>query len=274
MLNVKFGACEFALPGSCLGSVKLASEVGLSGLQLGFMNYERGIMLSQKWMRDYYMEEADRYGVELPSMAVCEFDVYGLRNPRNTPKGAIAHMILEQAVEAAVDMNMQGVMMPSFNDGMMKTDEDIQITAKALQRACDLARPYGIVIATENTLTLEKNRELFALVNRDNLKAFYDSQNYKSTMGWDQAEILEGMMGILYPEIHVKDGIGISGSSKLLGEGDTDFYGTMRVLKQYNYSGYIHLENFYDRMPLRELSDNYIDILKRDLDILKAACAG
>lgn len=272
MLDVKFGACEFALPGNCIGSVKLAHDVGLDGLQLGFMNYERGIMLSQKWMRDYYMEEADRWGIEIPSMAMCELDFYGLNNPKNTPKGAIAWMLLDQAIEAAIDMKMKAIMVPSFNDAMMRTDDDIKRTAVALQYACDAVKEYDMVIATENTLTLEKNAELFALVNRDNLKAFYDSQNYVSTLGWKQVPMLEGLMPLLYPEIHVKDGIGSYGSSKLLGEGDTDFYGTMRVLKQHNYKGYIHLENFYDRMPLRSLSDNYIDILKRDLEILKKAC--
>lgn len=77
---------------------------------------------------------------------------------------------------------------------------------------------------------------------------------------------------ILYPEIHVKDGIGQSGSSAYLGEGDTDFRGTMDILHEINYSGWIHLENFYDRVPLCTAENTYIDAAKKDLAILKKAC--
>lgn len=273
-MKVKFGACEWALPGNGVGSVKLAKAVGLQGLQLGFLSYERGFMLSQQWFRDHYMEEGARYGIEFPSMAVCEFDLYGMKNPPESEKGRIAHDIIGMAVEAAADMKMKAVMMPSFVDGFIDTDQDLEHTARALQYACDLAADRGLIIASENLLTLERNAILFEKVNRPNLMGFYDSQNYRSNLGWEQVPMLEGLYDLLYPEIHVKDGVGASGSSRLLGEGDTDFYGTMRVLKAHNYEGWIHLENYYDRLPLRNLCpEDQIAILKRDLAILQAACA-
>ncbi|MGI6168379.1 MAG: TIM barrel protein [Christensenellales bacterium] len=272
MLDVKFGACEWALPGNGIGSLKLAKEVGLEGLQLPFVSYERGFMLSQKWFRDFYMEESEKYGVALPSMAICEFDLYGLRNPKDSEKGKIVYDIIEKSVEAAIDMKMDMIMMPSFADGFIKTDEELETTAIALQYACDLAKEGNVVIATENLLTRAKNDELFALVGRENFKAFYDSQNYIVNMDWDQLEMLEVMYDLLYPEIHVKDGLNKVYSSTLLGEGDSNFYGTMDFLKKKNYSGWIHLENFYDRLPLRLQNENYIDLLKKDLEILKEAC--
>jgi sugar phosphate isomerase/epimerase len=214
-MDVKFGACEWALPGNGVDSIGIAREVGLSGLQLGFVSYERGFLLSQKRFRDFYMDEADKHKIEIPSMAVCEFDNYGLKNPKNTEKGKIAYEIIDLAIEAAADMRMKMIMMPSFVDGFIDTDEDLAITAESLEKLYD----------------------------------------------------------ILYPEIHFKDGIGNQNSSRLLGDGDTDFYGTMSFLKKKNYSGWIHLENLYDRLPLRLKSPkNYIDVLKMDLDILKAAC--
>jgi sugar phosphate isomerase/epimerase len=219
------------------------------------------------------MEEADKQDIQFPSMAVCEFDNYGLKNPKTTEKGRIAYEIIDLAIEAAADMRMKMIMMPSFVDGFIDTDEDLEITAEALRYACKSAAHYNIIIASENLLTIERNNLLFERVDEKNLMGFYDSQNYKSNLGWEQVPILEKLYDILYPEIHVKDGIGNQNSSRLLGEGDTDFYGTMSFLKKKNYSGWIHLENFYDRLPLRLKSPkNYIDVLKLDLDILKAAC--
>jgi sugar phosphate isomerase/epimerase len=273
MIDAKFGACEWALPGNGIDSVKIAKEIGLSGLQLGFVSYERGFLLSQKRFRDFYLEQADEYGIALPSMAVCEFDNYGLRNPKTTEKGKIVNEIIDLAIEAAAYMNMQLVMMPSFVDGFIDTDQDLEITAEALKYACKLAGKYDIVIATENLLPIEKNTLLFEKVGEGNLKGFYDSQNYKSNLGWEQVPMLEKLYDVLYPEIHVKDGIGKENSSRLLGEGDTDFYGTISFLKRKNYNGWIHLENFYDRLPLRLKSPkDYVEVAKMDLKILKAAC--
>ncbi len=272
-MNIKYGACEWALPGNGVASLKLASEVGLQGLQLGFITYERGFLLSQRWFRSYYMEEAAKYNIELPSMAICEFDRYGMRHPRCSEKGKIVYGIIELAIEAAADMRMKMIMMPSFVDGFIDTDEDLLCTAEALRYACDLAAPYGIVIASENLLSLEHNAILFKEVDKNNLTGFYDSQNYKCNLGWEQAPMLEGLYDLLYPEIHVKDGVGEQVACRLLGDGDSDFHGTMRILREHNYEGWLHLENYYDRLPLRNIAPkDYISIIKRDMELLKAEC--
>ena len=45
----------------------------------------------------------------------------------------------------------------------------------------------------------------------------------------------------------MKDGLNKKDSSAYLGEGETDFAGTMEVLKKANNKGWFHLENFYGR---------------------------
>lgn len=275
MLNVKFGALDFALPGQMVGNIRLAHEIGLDGLELGFLRYqERGFMLGQKWFRDYYLEEGEKYNIEFPSMAVCEFDYCGLKHKVTTEKGRRVREIIDLAIDTAAYMKMEMVMMPSFCDGYIETEEDMNVTAEALTYACKEAAKHDITIATENLLTIEKNLELFQKVGQSNFSCLYDSQNYRVWKNWSQPEMLKQLAdnNILYPEIHVKDGIEQSGSSAYLGEGDTDFRGTMKVLHDINYSGWLHLENFYDRMPLCASEETYIDVTKRDLAILKEAC--
>ncbi|BDF04208.1 sugar phosphate isomerase/epimerase family protein [[Clostridium] hylemonae] len=275
MLNVKFGALDFALPGQMVGNIRLAHEIGLDGLELGFLRYqERGFMLGQKWFRDYYLEEGEKYNIEFPSMAVCEFDYCGLKHKVTTEKGRRVREIIDLAIDTAAYMKMEMVMMPSFCDGYIETEEDMNVTAEALTYACKEAAKHDITIATENLLTIEKNLELFQKVGQSNFSCLYDSQNYRVWKNWSQPEMLKQLAdnNILYPEIHVKDGIEQSGSSAYLGEGDTDFRGTMKVLHDINYSGWLHLENFYDRMPLCASEETYIDVAKRDLAILKEAC--
>lgn len=275
MLDVKFGALDFALPGQMVGNIKIAHEIGLEGLEIGFLRYqERGFLLSQQWFRDYYLEEADKYNIKFPSMAVCEFDFCGLKHPTTTEKGKRVREIIDLAVDTAAYMKMEMVMMPSFCDGYIETEQDLLVTAEALAYACTEAAKHGITITTENLLTTEKNLELFKHVGKENFGCLYDSQNYRVWKNWSQPQLLQEMIdnNILYPEIHVKDGIEQQGSASYLGEGDTDFKGTMEVLHKANYSGWLHLENFYDRKPLCDTADSYIEVAKRDLAILKEAC--
>ena len=274
-MNVKFGALDFALPGHLVGNIRMAHEIGLEGLELGFVRYqERGFMLGQKWFRDYYLEEADRYDIKFPSMAVCEFDYCGLKNPLTTEKGKRVREIIDLAVDTGAYMKMEMIMMPSFSDGYIETDEDMAVTADALKYACREAAKHGITIATENLLTIEKNLQLFDLVSEKNFACLYDSQNYWNWKEWHQPTMLQQLIDhkLLYPEIHVKDGVNKKGSSAYLGEGETDFAGTIEVLKKADYSGWIHLENFYDRKPLCDTQSSYIDVAKRDLELLRRAC--
>lgn len=163
---------DFTLPGLLNGNIKLAHDIGLEGLKLGFMRREeRGFTLGQQWFRDYYMEEGDKWNIQFQSMAVCEFDFCGLKHSRGTEKG-----------DRVRDINL------------------------------------------------------------------------------------------LYPEIHVKDGLNKKDSSAYLGEGETDFDGTMEILKKANYKGWLHLENFYDRKPLCDTQASFIEVAKHDLALLKQAC--
>ena len=183
--------------------------------------------------------------------------------------------IIDLAVDTGAYMNMQMIMMPSFNDGYIENDEDLEVTAEALKYACREAAKHQITITTENLLTIEDNLRLFDLVDEKNFSCLYDSQNYWNWKGWHQPAMLRQLIEheILYPEIHVKDGIDKKDSCSYLGEGETDFAGTIEVLKKAGYSGWLHLENFYDREPLGSTMDSYLDVAKKDLEILRKACS-
>lgn len=70
----------------------------------------------------------------------------------------------------------------------------------------------------------------------------------------------------------MKDGLNKKDSSAYPGEGETDFAGTMEVLKKANYKGWLHLENFYDRKPLCDTQASFNEVAKHDLALLKQAC--
>ena len=142
----------------------------------------------------------------------------------------------------------------------------------ALRYACDEAQKYGIVITTENLLSSADNLRLVRSVDRKNLSCLFDSRNHKSWMGWNPPDMLRDLIAndLLYPEIHVKDGFGSEISSCYLGQGDTGFSETIQILKNNSYSGWLHLENFYDQKPMCDTEETYIDVMKRDFERLCA----
>ena len=69
----------------------------------------------------------------------------------------------------------------------------------------------------------------------------------------------------MYSQLHVKDGINEPGGC-LLGEGNTDFFPQMEILKKHGYEGWIIIENYYNLLPLRKcnaVSYTHLDVYKR-----------
>jgi sugar phosphate isomerase/epimerase len=88
--------------------------------------------------------------------------------------------------------------------------------------------------------------------------------------GYNSPQMLDELMESVC-EIHVKDGKGKDLSGALLGQGDTDFYGSIEVIKKHSYDGWIVIENYYDQKPLSEQNSDLEALIKEDLGILRAA---
>ncbi len=267
--NVKIGICEWALPGGGLYGAKIASELGLDGIELELGSYERDFPLSHKEMQDSYREAALRWGIEYPSIAVNDLCQHGMTNEKGSEKRAIATEGITRGIDTAYELNIPLVQLPSFEDGEIKNEKDFNNVADCLKYACKYAKDKGIVIGTENLLTVEENLKMIEMVGYDNLKVYFDSQNYFLFKDYNTQELLDRLVKHIC-EIHVKDGNGhMSGS--LLGKGNTGFYETIKILKKHNYSGWVQLENYYDQKPLSlEAKDPY-KLLREDIKILKEA---
>lgn len=53
-----------------------------------------------------------------------------------------------------------------------------------------------------------------------------------------------------------------------MGEGDSGFYESMKIITDYNYEGWLVLENFYDREPLSLLKADPRELIKKDIATL------
>lgn len=271
--RLKIGICQWALSMEGPYGCKLASELGIEGIQLDIGINQRGFLLSNKFVQEAYLESGKEFGISFPSIAIPELDNFSMLAPEGSRDREIANKAIRKAIETAEAMKISLVMIPSFNKSEIKTEADFKQAIECLKNACDYAKNKGIIIGTENLLSVNDVKLLFKKVNRSNLKLYFDTQNYSLNKGYNTAEMLELLISYIC-EVHVKDGKNGDLSGALLGKGDANFYNSMKVLKKYNYSGWIILENYYDREPLSLQNNNPVELLKQDIKTLKEVING
>ena len=271
MKNIKIGACDWALPGNGLYAVQIAAGAGLDALSLKIGLYENDYPITHSEMQKIYLNEQQRYGVEYCAIALNDFDNIPMHARKETKEYEIVWDLLKRAVPTAANLGVKIIQVPGFAESEIKTEEDMEHSARAFRYLCDAAGEYGISVAGENLMTPSEFKALSEMVDRKNFYLYFDSQNYNVFRGYNEIDILEGSFDKMCDQIHVKDGEVMSGG--LLGTGPSEFHETMKWLGKHDYSGYILLENYYDVLPLRLQSENPYELLRQDIEILRKAIA-
>ena len=267
--KIKFGACDWALPGSGLYATQIAASVGLEALSLKIGLYENDYPITHPEMQQIYLREQQASGIEYCALALNDFDNIPMHAREGTKEHDIVWDLLKRAVRTAKALNIPMIQVPGFAASEVKTEEDMAYSAKALRWLCENAGEYGISVASENQMTPKEFKKLAEMVDRKNFFLYFDSQNYHVFRGYDEREILEGLYPMMCNQLHVKDGAEMSGG--LLGSGSSGFYETIDWLKAHDFTGYILLENYYDQLPLRAQAPNPYDLLREDIRILRRA---
>lgn len=267
--NNKIGICLWSLPIDGPYGCKLAANLGFDGVQLEIGSYERDFPLSKSSVQKAYFEIAQKHNISYPSIAIRVTDNYCITESSETKEKKIVMKAIKKGIKAAKDMNIPLIMIPTFEKSDIKTDADFQKVIEAFKFACDYGMEYGITVTTENSLSVTKTVELFQKVDKPNFKLYFDTQNYYLNKGFSSPKLIKELFPYFCNQLHVKDGKNNELSGALLGEGDTDFYQSMKELDKQGYSGWFIIENYYDRKPLSSIREDPIDILKDDLNILK-----
>ena len=269
-MNNKIGICEWSLPIDGPYACKLVAELGFDGLQINIGDYERGFSMSRKLVQEAYLEMAEASGIEFPSMAARVTDYYTMFPSKDQEESEIVRSGIGKAIETCKTMGIPILLIPNFVKSEIVGQTEFDEAVEVFKWACDRAGEKSIIIGAENTLSTEDSKRFLAAVDRVNLKVYFDTQNYYLNKGYNSPQMLDELMDSIC-EIHVKDGKGKDLSGALLGQGDTDFYSSIEVIKKHGYDGWIVIENYYDQRPLSAQNNDLKALIKEDLNILKAA---
>lgn len=270
---MKIGVCAWILPGEEIESFKIASELGFDGVVInyGVHNQEHPLLpveraqafidenpLLCKEGRQRYLDEAKKYNLEIPTIALNLFCDKGMTNPYLMD---YAKDVISNAINIAVEMGIQKLQIPSFYDNLVRTEQDLTNTIEIFKYACAIGEKKNILIGTENILTIAQNKRLFEEVNSTHFVALYDTQNPWRMANQDGVRIAE-FMEPFTGELHAKDSI--LGHSDLLqlGQGDVRFNEIMEVFAKKGYDGWVQLESKYN-------GEGYEAFIKKDIQIVQ-----
>lgn len=271
-MNVKTGICNFCVPGTGIFAPKFVSEAGLDGMSIEFGLYDNRYPTATKQVMDAYLEAKEQYSIEYANVGCSCFDFI----PFCAHKGQAMYDVVQNTIRLAVDtaayMGIPMVFIPGFWESSIEQSKDsFDNTVEMFKYACAYANDKGILISSENNLKPQRMKELYEKVDFPNFSLFYDSYNYFYQRGLDQLEILKGVYPYLGPQLHAKDGKPGVLAGSLLGEGDANFYGVIDFLKEKNYSGWIILENLYEKQPTNTFETDVFELFTKDVAILKNA---
>jgi len=266
----KVGICEWSLPLDGPYACKLVAELGFDGLQINIGDYERGFSMSRKLVQEAYLDMAEASGIEFPSMAARVTDFYTMFPSGDQEESEIVRSGIGKAIEACEAMGIPILLIPNFVKSEITGQREFDEAVEVFKWACDKAGEKSVTIGAENTFSEADTKRFLAAIDKPNLKVYFDTQNYYLNKGYNSPQMLDELMDLVC-EIHVKDGKGKDLSGALLGQGDTDFFGSVEVIKKRGYDGWVVIENYYDRKPLSEQNIDLKALIKEDLDILRTA---
>lgn len=267
--GVKIGITEWGLPVKVQGPTicRFAKEVGIDGIELTLgEEADECFALANEYVLDAYREARAETGVEFPSLGINASNYYPMTAPRHDEGRKVIEYALRLGVDCAHALGIPLIHTPSFNASDVKSEIDLKNTVDCLQGLCDYAADKGVVVCTENSLDSETQLRELEMVNRDNFKVYFDTQNYYLQHGYDQAALVPPIAEYI-AETHVKDGSG-QVSNRLLGQGDAKVFETLCALYENGYNGWLVLENYYNKRPPCEFGGDFIELLREDLRTL------
>lgn len=248
--SVSIGVAEWSLGYYGIRAIHLAAQVGCNAIHLDANN------LGDRKHQKELIQISQDTGVKITALVINSLCDFGMCNFHSSKTGRIVWNLIQKAIDHAYSMQIDLVVLPSFDNGEIKSQEDYENTIFFLKRACEFS---SVAIATENSLGAEELSRLLNLVDHKNLKVLFDTYN-PVVWGYYPSELLLKISPKLCDQIHAKDGKdGIMGNALLL-EGDANFNQTAATLMSLSFNGDMILENEYYLM-----SDNILPLIERDI---------
>lgn len=240
----RIGIASWCLPASGSDTLYQAAMLGLQIIHIDAGGYRGHPDMQNERVRQAYREASERTGIEITGIGINILNDYGLHSAAGTSNAQKCWSAIERALEAANALRVPLLFLPSFRQSEIRTEQELQRTAQVLRKACLQAAQANIIVATENSLGIEGNRQLIRFVNHPQLRILLDTFN-PVRWGHNVGAMVVQLYPFLCQQIHLKDGWCQPLRSASLTLGEANVIATLQALKARNFQGDFLLENTY-----------------------------
>ncbi|MFI3325607.1 MAG: TIM barrel protein [Clostridia bacterium] len=263
MERFKIGVCSWCLPTSDLyESLEILKEVGLDGMELDVSaDFANSPLLSAEFC-EKYLQKATEYGLEFTTTAL---NGIGSCNPFNDGENKALQNYIKAFKQIATNMKLKIIQVPAFGGNALNVGDNFEKAVTLYQDICDQISPYGLTLASENTISGQENLELIKRVNRENFAVYFDTQNPLVFSGYKVPDMISMLNGHI-AEFHLKDGTTTDGNTSL-GFGNSEFHESAKRIINSDYSGFLNIETMYKKITSSK--EETIQLIKKDIAQIK-----
>src|SRR5215472_4087697 len=232
----------------------LARQIpGLSGVELQVVF--KGTSLWDKDTLLDYKRAAESAGLKIPSLAGVWPQGANLWKPE-------AEEILRKAIGCAREVQAGTILVACFEANCPRMDQEDSFgpVVALLQKASSVARDAAVTIAMETSLTPADDRKLIEMVNRANVRVYYDLDNVERYHPGAAVPGIETLGTARIRQVHLKN-------EKLLLEepGRVDWTAAVRSLAKAGYQGWFVFETSHSGpQQCVEATSRNISFVKRN----------
>lgn len=241
---LRVGVAQWCLDRTGVDALYRAKALGFSAIQLDAGEPGGAPCIGRPSIQREYQQAAADTGIEITAVAVNVLTSYGLNHPLNSDHSKKSLDFIRQAADAAACMNISLVMIPSFEEGEIRSEQDLLRTAEHLRQACLYSSARGVSVATENNLGVSGNQRLLAAAAHPALNVLIDLYN-PVIWGHRTADLIRSLWPHMSNQVHAKDGVGGEMGNAALNTGQGNFLESARALQEVGFEGYLILENEY-----------------------------
>ncbi len=209
----------------------LAKKIpGLSGVELQVQF--KGTSLWDKETLVSYQRAAESTGLAIPSLA-------GVWPPRTNLWSPDAEQILRKAIGCARELGASTILVVCLEANCPKMDQETSYgpVVALLQKVSGAARDAGVTIGMETSLTPADDRKLLELVNRPNVRVYYDLDNVERYHPGYAVPGIDTLGTARIRQVHMKN------ENRLLEEpGRVDWMAAVKSLARVEYKGWFVFE--------------------------------
>ena len=166
---------------------------------------------------------------------------------------------LSSVIQGAYEIGAQSVLVPCGDEGVHADSSRHSALREGLKLALEKASQVGVKVGLEMDWPAMDQSRWVKQLGHPALGIYYDLGNATS-LGYNPPEDIR-TIGELLVGVHIKDRK-VGGSSVILGEGDTNFVGAFRALKEIRYGGLLILETPRGTDPIAT-AEQHLAFVKR-----------